>query len=106
MLSPIDGVIVEVNNKVRENPKLANQGPYEQGWLFVVRSPDIKTSAQKLMSDTNSMEWISGEINRLEGMIEGVAGPLAADGGYLTEDIYGHLPELGWNKLTKVFLGT
>ena len=106
VLSPIDGVIVEVNNEVRENPKLANQGPYEQGWLFVVRSPDIKKSAQKLMSDTNSMEWMSGEIDRLETMIEGVAGPLAADGGYLTEDIYGHLPELGWNKLTRVFLGT
>jgi hypothetical protein len=39
-------------------------------------------------------------------MIEDVAGPLAADGGYLAEDIYGNMPELGWNNLTKTFLKT
>jgi hypothetical protein len=39
-------------------------------------------------------------------MIEDVAGPLAADGGNLSSDIYGALPELGWNNLTKNFLRT
>ena len=29
-----------------------------------------------------------------------------ADGGYLAEDIYGNLPDLGWNNLTKAFLRT
>jgi len=106
VLSPVDGVIMEVNNQVRENPELANHAPYEEGWLFVVRSPDVKKNAQRLMSDSDSMEWINGEVARLEGMIEEVAGPLSADGGYLTEDVYGHLPELGWNNLTRAFLRT
>jgi hypothetical protein len=39
-------------------------------------------------------------------MIEEVAGPLAADGGYLAEDIFGNLPGLGWGRLTKAFLKT
>ncbi len=39
-------------------------------------------------------------------MIESVAGPLAADGGYIVEDIYGNLPSLGWKNLTKTFLKT
>jgi hypothetical protein len=39
-------------------------------------------------------------------MIEQVAGPLAADGGYLTKDVYGNLPGLGWKNLTKRFLKT
>jgi len=49
---------------------------------------------------------MSDEVGRLEGMIEDVAGPLATDGGFLTQDIYGNLPDLGWNNLTKAFLGT
>jgi hypothetical protein len=39
-------------------------------------------------------------------MIEEVAGPLAADGGYLANDIYGNLPDIGWNNLTKAVLKT
>ena len=106
VLSPIDGVIVEVNSKVRENPVLANREPYSDGWLFMVRTPDVKKTMNKLMTDQNSLAWINEEVSHLENMIEEVAGPLAADGGHLADDIYGNLPDLGWDKLTKKFLKT
>jgi glycine cleavage system H lipoate-binding protein len=106
ILSPVDGVIVEVNSKTRENPETANQDPFGEGWLFMVRPPDIKAGAKRLMADTESLDWMNHEVIQLEGMIEKVAGPLAADGGYLKADIYGNLPELGWNNLTKTFLKT
>jgi glycine cleavage system H lipoate-binding protein len=104
VLSPVNGVIMEVNAQVREKPEAANQEPYGGGWLFVVRTPDIKGSMKKLMVDAQSIEWMDGEVNQLEHLIQEVAGPLAADGGYLQEDIYGNLPQLGWEKLTKTFL--
>jgi glycine cleavage system H lipoate-binding protein len=106
VLSPVDGVIMEVNSKVRENPKLANHEPYGEGWLFMVRTPDIKDTMKKLMVDQDSLSWMNTEVNSLETMIEEVAGPLAADGGYLADDIYGNLPDLGWDNLTKKFLKT
>jgi len=106
VLSPVDGVIVEVNSKVRENPQLANREPYAGGWLFMIRTPDIKGTMNKLMIDQNSLAWMNQEVTHLESMIEDVAGPLAADGGYLAEDIYGNLPDLGWDNLTKKFLKT
>ncbi len=106
VLSPADGVIMEVNSKVRENPELANREPYGEGWLFMVRTPDIKGTAKKLMDDTTGLGWMNGEVGKLEGMIEEVAGPLATDGGFLSEDIYGNLPDLGWGNLTKSFLRT
>ena len=104
VLSPIDGVIVEVNAEVRENPGVANREPYGDGWLFMVRTPHIKKTVKQLMSNGDCLEWLSTEVNTLEGMIEQTAGPLAADGGYLQEDIYGNLPDLGWQSLTKTFL--
>jgi glycine cleavage system H lipoate-binding protein len=106
VLSPIDGVIVEVNSQLRERPDIANREPYGDGWLFMVRTPDVKATMAKLMVDQSSLSWISNEVANLESMIEDVAGPLAADGGYLAEDIYGNLPDLGWNNLTKAFLKT
>ena len=106
VLSPVDGVIVDVNPKLRERPDIANREPYGEGWLFTVRTPNIKGTAKKLMAEAESLEWINGEITTLENMIEDVAGPMAADGGFLAEDIYGNLPSLGWNSLTKTFLKT
>ena len=106
VLSPIDGVIVEVNSQLREKPDMANREPYGGGWLFMVRTPDVKATMGKLMVDQSSLSWMNNEVTNLESMIEDVAGPLAADGGYLAEDIYGNLPNLGWNNLTKAFLRT
>jgi hypothetical protein len=72
----------------------------------MVRTPDVKATMGKLMVDQSSLSWMNSEVTNLESMIEDVAGPLAADGGYLAEDIYGNLPDLGWEKLTKAFLRT
>ena len=106
VLSPLGGVIVEVNPKVREAPAAANGEPYGEGWLFLVRTPDVKDALKPLMTDQQTMGWMKTEVDHLEHMIEEVAGPLAADGGHLADDIYGNLPGLGWDRLTKIFLRT
>ena len=97
---------MEVNAKVRENPGLSNREPYGEGWLFMIRPQDIKATVNRLMADSEGIDWMSGEVSRLENMIEDAVGPLAADGGYLTNDIYGNLPDLGWQNLTRNFLRT
>ena len=51
-------------------------------------------------------EYLDAEIGRLYEVIEEDIGPLAADGGYLGDDIYGNLPGVGWEKLTRLFLRT
>jgi len=106
VLSPVQGIIVEVNSRIRENPGLASAKPYEDGWVFLVRHNDIKNMMKRLIEDTDGVEWLSSEVKTLERMIEDVAGPLAADGGQLAGDIYGNLPGLDWNSLTRTFLKT
>lgn len=106
VLSPVDGVITDVNLKVGENPDIANQQPYGAGWLFMVRTPDVKGAIRNLMAERESLDWMSKEVGRLENMIENVGGYLATDGGYLSNDIFGHMPALGWGNLTKNFLNT
>lgn len=104
--SPVGGVIVEVNHRVVENPGLAHREPYGDGWLFLVRTPDVKKAAKQLMTNESCVDWMHGEVGVLEGMVESVAGPLAADGGSFGPDIFGNLPGLNWTDLTKTFLRT
>ena len=37
---PVSGVIVEVNEALRDNPSLANTDPQGEGWFFKVRLSD------------------------------------------------------------------
>jgi glycine cleavage system H protein len=39
--SPVDGVIVEVNEALADNPELINEDPYGQGWLFRIETSDV-----------------------------------------------------------------
>ena len=72
----------------------------------MVRTPDVKKTVKYLMASTESLDWLNNEIHTLEEMIEEVSGPSASDGGFLQNDIYGNLPGLGWENLTKTFLKT
>lgn len=104
VLSPVDGVIMEVNYKVGQNPDTANRDPFGDGWLFTVRNPNLKSTLENLMIDAQSFDWLNSEITQLENMIEEVAGPMATDGGFIQPDVFANVPDLKWNSLTKMFL--
>lgn len=104
VLSPVSGVVTGINLKLRENANLVNQDPYTEGWVMSVHSKDLRKDLKKLMLNRETGDFMGEEVDRLYDVIEDVAGPLAADGGYLGNDIYGQMPGLGWERLTRVFL--
>lgn len=106
ILSPINGVITKVNFDVTKRPDIPGEDPYADGWLFTVHNSDLKGAVKELMKDESGEEWLDTEVTTLEKMIEDVAGPLSADGGYIVSDVYGNLPTLGWSNLTRTFLKT
>jgi glycine cleavage system H lipoate-binding protein len=103
-LSPVSGIVTAFNPKLREEGKLANQNPYSGGWVMSVHSEDLRHDLKNLMISSESSDFMEGEVQRLYDLVEEVAGPLAADGGHLGNDIYGHMPQLEWERLTRVFL--
>lgn len=41
--TPLDGVVVETNHLLEENPGLVNSDPYSDGWLFRLEATDAAT---------------------------------------------------------------
>jgi len=102
--APVSGVVTEINPALREKGNLANQNPYTEGWVMRLHSNSLRQDLRKLMIGEQAREYLNIEIDRLYLIIEEEAGPLAADGGYLGDDIYGNLPISSWQKLTQSFL--
>jgi glycine cleavage system H lipoate-binding protein len=103
---PVGGVVTAVNSGLFEQGSLANQDPYADGWVMQVHANNLRGDLKKLMIRDETRAFLAGEIDRLYDVIEETAGPLAADGGQLGDDIYGNLPEIGWERLGKLFLHT
>jgi glycine cleavage system H lipoate-binding protein len=104
--SPISGVVTDINPELREKGNLANQDPYTRGWVMRLHSDNLRRDLKNLMIGEQAGEYLDDEIDRLYRVIEEEAGPLAADGGYLGDDIFGNLPKTSWQKLTRLFLHT
>ena len=106
ILSPINGVVTAINPELRQRGNLANQDPYTEGWVMRLHCTNLRQDIRNLMIGEQASDFLDEEVDRLYQVIEEQAGPLAADGGYLGDDIYGNLPQVGWEKLTRLFLHT
>jgi hypothetical protein len=104
LLSPVSGVVTAINPILREEGSLASQDPYSEGWVMSVHASKLREDLKGLMINQESADFMSEETHRLYETIEETAGPLAVDGGSLGEDIFGNMPELGWDRLTDLFL--
>ena len=40
--SPISGKIINVNNKLEDNPEIINEKPYDDGWLVEISITNVK----------------------------------------------------------------
>ena len=56
--SPMSGEVIEVNEKLLDEPEIVNGSPYEEGWFFKIRLDD-GSEFENLMTEeeyTNSCE--------------------------------------------------
>lgn len=106
VLSPVNGVVTAINPRLREQGNLANQDPYTEGWILRAYSKSLRQDLKNLMIGNEVKYFFTEEVDRLYQVIEDEAGPLAADGGQLGNDIHGNIPQVGWDRLVKLFLHT
>ena len=61
--APVSGEVVEVNERLYEEPELLNRDPYGEGWMFKIRMED-PGEAEGLLSPEKYVE----RIRREEGL--------------------------------------
>ena len=58
LISPLSGVVVEVNQKVVDEPETVNEDPYGDGWLVRIRMADT-AEADALLSAADYRQFLS-----------------------------------------------
>ncbi len=80
LLSPMEGIVIAVNPKVLNNPSLAVEEPYTDGWIAVIKSPDLNTNLKNLVQGPLVTPWMQNTLSRISTLAL-QAGATAADGG-------------------------
>jgi len=106
MVSPIEGEVTKVNDRVLTDPSLPWRDPYGEGWLFAAFSPDAATNFRNLLGASLARRWMEEAASRLRAMLPAPAGAVAQDGGVAVADLTAHLPNQEWSKLAREFFLT
>ncbi len=106
VLSPVSGIVTAINSSLREKGDLAKDHPYDDGWILRVHAKNLRQDLKALRIGSETETFMEKEVDRVYALIEAQAGPLATDGGFLGNDLFGNMPRIGWDTLKKHFLHT
>jgi glycine cleavage system H lipoate-binding protein len=105
LLSPMEGIVTDVNDAVAGTPAASTRDPYGKGWLITVQAPDLVTAFRNLLKGTAARSWMEEAAERLRGRLPALAGAVAQDGGVPVRDLAAQLPEETWKSVAREFLG-
>ncbi len=105
LLSPMDGIVANVNDSLRNQPGLVNESPYEKGWLFTIEPTRLRKNLKALYYEKEARNFIHEEREKLFAMANDDL-RVAADGGVSVQDISQELEGKNWARFVKIFLKT
>jgi glycine cleavage system H lipoate-binding protein len=106
MQSPVSGIVFAVNDRTKEQPEITHDDPYGEGWLLLLSPVSLEVNMKELYLGKESFQWIEKENQSLLEFLGSKYERLAATGGGLIDDIFGHFPEIDWDRLVRTFLRT
>jgi glycine cleavage system H protein len=101
LLSPVDGEVTAVNERLVDEGRPLERDPYGKGWLYAARVPDRRFST--LPTGGEAGKWLERETERLFVFLHDELGMTAADGGELVSKPPRVLSEDQWANLVKAF---
>jgi len=105
MLSPVEGVVVAVNSDAVKDPSLIARDPYKEGWVCVVKSPEMATNWKNLVQGVMVAPWMQNNLARLNSMTARMNPALAQDGGSPINGLLSRMtPELRSEVVKEFFL--
>ena len=106
LLSPVEGVLISVNHEVLKNPNLIVDDPYKNGWLCVVKAPELSVNLKNLLRGPIVPAWMQNSMARVGAMLQQLNPALAQDGGLPVKGLLFQMDSTTQQQLAKEFFLT
>jgi len=104
-LAPLGGTVVEVNEKLRRDPTLANRSPYEEGWIVKIQGKALNKEMPGLMDASQfKAHFDQCKARLMSSFNHETLGLAYGDGGEVVQGAASKLDEKTWKILvTQLF---
>ncbi len=104
-LAPLGGTVVEVNEKLKKDPTLANRSPYEEGWILRIQTKGLNKQMPELMDSLQfKAHFDQDKAKFMSSFNDHALGAVYGDGGEVVKGAATKLDEGTWKKLvTQLF---
>ena len=102
MLSPVDGKVIAINEKLVDSPESINKDPYNS-WLMKVESPRFSVNKKQLLSGALAKKWMEEVRENLLSRMNYNIGLVYQDGGSLVDGMAKNLDQDKWDEIAKEF---
>ncbi len=102
MLSPVDGKVVAINEKLLHSPEEINKYPYVS-WLMKVESPKFMANKKQLLSGSLAAKWMEEVRENLLSRTSSNLGLVYQDGGLLVDGMARSLDKDKWDEIAREF---
>ncbi len=109
-VSPVDGTIVAINEKVLDNPDVIKQQPYTDGWLFTIDPSNFANDMQGLNTAERALAWLQREVERFQSFVrqqlpqDALVGQTLQDGGPVIDGLLAEMDDESWYHFESQFL--
>ena len=83
--------VISVNQELMRDPSLLAEDPYKNGWICVVKAPEISTNLNNLMRGPLVGPWLENSQRRLVELTAQSGITAMADGGMPVKGMLTHL---------------
>lgn len=106
MLAPIEGVITSVNHEAIKDPEIVAKDPYKNGWICVIKSPEISLNLKNLVQGSLVAPWMQNSMGHVNALASQMAPALAQDGGLPVKGLLTQIDTESQRKLIHEFFLT
>jgi glycine cleavage system H protein len=72
LISPVSGVIKEVNERLIDKPELVNHDPYGDGWFIKVEVKDFASNKENLLSSEGYFDYMKRKAEEENKKLKGI----------------------------------
>jgi len=91
MVAPVEGVVIAINPELLRTPDIATRDPFNDGWVCMIKSPDLDTNKKNLISGSFVAPWMQNSVSTVNGLASAKLGATAQDGGVPVPGLLGKL---------------
>jgi glycine cleavage system H protein len=101
VVSPLSGIVRDVNYRLRVDPALVNESPQDRGWVARIDPENLELESRNLLHGALAVRWKESVLAQFQILFSPRLGTVLQDGGRMIGNLGETLGDKAWENLAQ-----